>query len=142
MKTQENELIEGEVINPTTTQKSKVVKTSKSYKPTFRQIQFAKAYIEGDTMGNGTKSAIKAGYSESSAGPMASSLLRNPNVLAILNSKVEVAERVISDLMTTGESDAIRLAAAKETLDRTQGKSVSRSMDVKVNITVEDMLGE
>ena len=90
-------------------------------------------------MGNGTKSAIKAGYSEGSAASQASELLRNPKVLAILNSKVQVAEGVISDLMQS-DNENIALAAAKEVLDRTQGKSVARSENININLTVEDML--
>lgn len=139
MNEHENEAIEGEVINNTKTSKARIVKTSRVSKPTFRQVEFAKNYIEGNTKGNGTRSAIKAGYSERGAGQQASELLKNPNVLAILHSGVEEAETVIRSLIQS-DSESIQLAAAKELLDRTQGKSVQRSENVNINISVEDML--
>lgn len=131
---------DGEVIDSITTSDETVVKTSKVSKPTYRQRKFANAYKEGDTMGNATKSALKAGYSEVSAYSQGSTLLKNPKVLAILNESVEEAERVIRSLMYD-ESSAIALAASKEVLDRTQGKSIARSENINVNISVEDMLG-
>lgn len=140
MNTSKKQVIEGEVISDTTQSNEPIVKSSKSTRPTYRQIQFAKNYKEGNTLGNAKRSAIKAGYSESSSESIGSQLLKNPKVLAILNAHVEVAEGVITDLMHD-ESPAIRLAAAKETLDRTQGKAIARSESVHVNLTVEDMLG-
>jgi phage terminase small subunit len=146
MKNTTKEVLEGEVIDSsyvhTTQSNEDNVKNPKSAKLSVKASKFIKNYTEGETMGNGTKSAIKAGYSEVSASSYASQLLKNPKVLSVLNGKVEEAERVISDLMYTSESDAIRLASAKEVLDRTIGKSVQRSESTNVHITVEMMLDD
>lgn len=140
------EAIEGEVIESNTrTRNDDNVKSSKKQAPLkmpLKHRKFVQYYSEGETMGNGTKSAIKAGYSEASAHVQASRLLRNEKVLAVLNSNVEAAEMTISNIMTTGESDAVRLAAARELLDRTIGKPIQRSVSVHANVTVESMLGE
>jgi len=103
----------------------------------LKQRKFVKYYKE---TGNGTKSAKLAGYSERSAAVQASRLLRNENVLAILNDSVEEAEGVIKSLMHS-EDEKVQLAAAREVLDRTIGKPIQRSESVAVNITVESMLG-
>ena len=121
----------------TRTQKGNNVKRSELQDMPLRQRKFVKAYKE---TGNGTKSAIQAGYSEASAATQASRLLRNEKVLAILNSAVEEAEGTIRSLMQS-DNEAIRLAASKETLDRTIGKPIQRSESVNVNISVETMLG-
>lgn len=142
-KSSEDQVLEGEVIEPDNDikkQNSKFVKTTKERKPTYRQIKFANAYKEGNTMGNATKSAIKAGYSEVSASVQGSKLLNNRKVLKILNDSVEEAEGVIRGLMVSGETGTIQLAAAKEVLDRTIGKPIQRSENVNINITVESML--
>jgi phage terminase small subunit len=146
MKNTTKEVLEGEVMDSsyvhTTQSNEDNVKNPKSTRLSVKASEFIKNYTEGETMGNGTKSAIKAGYSEVSASSYASQLLKNPKVLSVLNGKVEEAERVISDLMYTSESDAIRLASAKEVLDRTIGKSVQRSESTNVHITVEMMLDD
>lgn len=144
MNTSNNEVLEGEIINPlkdTTQDNEESVKSSKKTNPTFRQVMFANNYKEGNTMGNGTASAIKAGYSEASAASQASQLLKNPKVLSILNESTELAEKTIKSIMLDSDSDAVRLAAAKELLDRTVGKAVQRNESVRINITVESMLG-
>lgn len=133
-----DDVIEGEVMTP----KSKVVKSSKKTEPTFKQRKFAENYKDGETMGNGYRSALKAGYSEVSAASQASTLLKNPKVLTILNDSVELAESTIKSLILTGESDAIKLAASREVLDRTIGKPLQRSITGHVNISVEDMLNQ
>jgi len=143
MNTSNNDAIEGEIINPlkhTTQDNEQDVKSSKSTHPTFRQVMFANNYKEGNTMGNGTASAIKAGYSPVSAAAQASQLLKNPKVLSILNESTELAEKTIKSIMLDSDSDAVRLAAAKELLDRTVGKAVQRNESVRINITVESML--
>jgi phage terminase small subunit len=104
----------------------------------LKQRKFVKYYKE---TGNGTKSAKLAGYSPLSAAQQASALLKNPNVLAILNDSVEEAEGVIQELMRS-ENEGIRLKAATETLDRTIGKPIQRSESVNVTISVESMLDD
>ena len=129
-----NAVVEGEVIS---TSKRPVVKSYKRSDLPLKQRKFVEYYKE---TGNGTKAAIKAGYSELSAGSQASRLLKKDKVLAILNDSITQAEDVIKDLMTTSDNPQIQLAAAKEVLDRTIGKPIQRSESVSVNITVESML--
>lgn len=50
---------------------------------TPKQAAFVAAYVES---GNGTQSAIKAGYAESSAHVTAHDLLRNPKIIAALTN--------------------------------------------------------
>ena len=137
MNTNEDQAIEGEIIDNTTKQKAKNVKAFKVTDLPLKQRKFIKAYRQ---TGNGTKSAIEAGYAEGSAHVTASRLLKTDKVLAILNDSVEEAESVIRGLMTTSDNPQIQLAAAKEVLDRTIGKPIQRSESVQVNITVEQML--
>lgn len=122
----------------TRTQNKTKVKRSELQSLPLKQRKFIKAYIES---GNGTRSAIKAGYSERSASTQASRLLKNERVLSILNDSVEEAEGVIRGLMSS-ESEAIALQAAREVLDRTVGKPVQRSESTHINITVESMLDD
>lgn len=140
-----NEVLEGEVLEDgfanARKHKRDNVKSSEYSKPTYRQEQFAKNYMSGDTMGNATKSAAKAGYSIDTAHVQGSVLLKNPKVLAILNKNIEAAEQVVVGIMSdTTESGATRLAAAKELMDRTVGKAIQRSENVNINISVESML--
>lgn len=148
-KSNDNEAIEGEVIdagydayNNTTQDNDDTVKRSRNTRLSVKADKFAKNYKESETMGNGTQSAIKAGYSKASASVTASRLLKDARVLAILNESVEDAERVIRDLMYTSDSDTVRLAAAKEVMDRTVGKAVQRTENTNLNISVEMMLNQ
>lgn len=123
----------------TTSRRGAPVKGSEG-KLTPKQKKFVKYYKE---LGNGTKAAILAGYSEKAAAQQAYENLNKPHVLRILNDAVEEAEGVIRDIMndTTVKADT-RLAAARDTLDRTVGKPIQRSESVSVNITVESMLDQ
>lgn len=59
---------------------------------TEKQISFCQYFM---THFNGTKAAIEAGYSENSASVMASNMLNNPNVQALLaHYKANVASRL------------------------------------------------
>lgn len=123
--------------NNTKTQKAKVVNSPKT-RLTLRQKRFIKHYME---TGNGTKSAILAGYSKPSAHVIAHGNLRNAKILAKLEDATEQAEEVVLSLMHTGETGELKLKAAREVLDRTIGKPIQRSESVSVNISVETMLG-
>lgn len=126
----------------TTSKDATVNRPEVKHKPITRlplkQRKFVKYYKE---TGNGTKSAKLAGYSEKSAAVQASRLLRNENVLALLNDAKEEAEAVIISLMRDAESEQVRRQAANDVLDRTVGKPIQRSESVAVTISVETMLG-
>ena len=140
MNKSSNEAIEGEVLDNTMSSNEEKVKTFRKSKLSYKQRKFVNNYQEGNTMGNATKSAVKAGYSEDSAASYASQLLKNPKVLAVLEKSVTRAEDTIIDVMDNDPSGATRLAAAREVLDRTQGKAIARSESVRVVITPESML--
>lgn len=79
-----------------------------------KQKAFARAYTTpGETYGNGTRSAIAAGYSPRAAAEQASHLLSNPKVRALvdaLTSATEVklertADKVLEELARLGFSD-------------------------------------
>lgn len=121
----------------TKTSKRGNVKTYRMSDLPLKQRKLVKNYME---TGKKRDSAIKAGYSEVSAHVTANRILKSDKVLSILNDSVEEAEGTIRELMLTSDSEAIRLAAGKEVLDRTIGKPVQRSETLNVNITVESML--
>lgn len=134
----DSEPLEGEIVkSPRVNIRPK--KNVKSIKGTeIRYRKFAKAYQE---TGNGTKSAVIAGYSPRSAAQQASVLLKNQKVLALLNKNVEKAEGVLVEIMSNEfERSGDRIKAATEVLDRTIGKPIQRTESVTVNITVETML--
>ena len=58
---------------------------SKQLKPSPRHQAFVHHYLE---TGNGTKSAILAGYSERSAAAAASRLLRNPEIIGAVEAEL------------------------------------------------------
>lgn len=130
--------LEGDIVKSPKVQvkPKRLVKSTKGTEIRYRR--FAKHYNE---TGNGTKSAIAAGYSPLSAAQQASALLKNPKVLELLNKNVEKAEGVLVTIMSDeAEKSSDRIKAATEVLDRTIGKPVQRTETVSVNITVETML--
>lgn len=94
-------------------------------KLTKKQKAFADEYI---TTGNGTKSALKAYETNdySTAGNIASDNLKNPKIEKYLESHVAEAKAVIYELMTKSDNDRIRIDAAKDIIDRVDGKAVTR----------------
>lgn len=88
---------------------------------TEKQEAFIEAFCAG---GNGTQAAIKAGYSEKTARTQGS-IMRKKFANDIANKmKTEVADSlpealsVIRNIMNNATSDAVRLQAAKDILDR------------------------
>ena len=88
---------------------------------TEKQEAFIEAFCAGN---NGTQAAIKAGYSAKTARTQAS-LMRKKFANEIANRmKTEVADSlpealaVVRSIMNSAVSDAIRLQAAKDILDR------------------------
>lgn len=55
------------------------------------QAGFVQAFTEGPTAGNGTKSAIAAGFSEKTAPSQACALLKHPRVTAAIDAKLREA---------------------------------------------------
>ena len=104
-----------------------------------RQKKFAEEYW---VSGNGTQSAIKAGYSQKTAYSQAHSLLKKPEIQEYIKMKREEAEaalrqqfsrdaiearKIMFKLMADDDApEAVRLSAAKDFLDRAGFKPVEK----------------
>jgi phage terminase small subunit len=120
-----------------------------------RQTIFVTEYLKDR---NGTQAAIRAGYSERTAGEQASRLLANVKVKQIVNKKQENinkdlremfadeavnAFKVLKEIMMKGAAmDKDRLAAAKDLLDRAGYKPVDKIVADLTTRTYEDQLSE
>lgn len=120
------------------------MKKSPKYKePTLKQKVLAEAYVRGDkkTRGNGVQSAIKAyniggkGGSKTpkqirqTAGIIAHEVLNKPNVREYLRGIAQEMVEIVHSIARKGETDTVRLNAAKDVLDRAGYKPVD-SIDV------------
>jgi phage terminase small subunit len=105
---------------------------------TERQIQFAENYL---TLNNGTQAAIKAGYSQAGAHVQASVLLKNPKIQDYMEARrkerqdyvhgqlAKYAEKVVNELFAiamNSDSDAVRMQAIKDIMDRAGYKPVDK----------------
>lgn len=107
---------------------------------TEKQIKFIEEYMK---CGNGTESAIKAGYSEQTAYSQASRLLSNVKVQDELKARrsqieQELRQQFVSDALTARKvminilndkeaSDRDKLTAAKDLLDRAGFKPTDKT---------------
>lgn len=103
-----------------------------------QQMKFAEFYLD---FNNGTTAAIKAGYAQGGAHVTASRLLKNVKVRdyinelrqrrteAINNKLAAYAADIVSnlyDLALNAESEAVRLQATKDIMDRSGFKPVEK----------------
>ena len=118
-----------------------------------RQSAFVHAYVTlGGQRGAAASAAQTAGYSpenRAAARVRASELLRNPKVLAVLRDeltrKLNVAATLGIEVLIELALDAppqVRLAAAKELLDRGYGPVVSRNAHIHSGVTIEELLSK
>lgn len=117
-----------------------------------RHIAFVRHYVElGGTPTMAPQAAMLAGLATPSdpEGRLAAAmLLEHPPVARAIRS--ELAQRfllhagevlgTLLHLVRSARSEAVRLAAAKELLDRSIGPIVSRSAVVSADVPVEDLL--
>lgn len=116
-----------------------------------QQMQFVTAYLElGSRPENGPEAAKRAGLAKSDddAARAAAILLGSDRIARTL--KAEIGQRfaaaaatafdTIAELCRNGRSEQVRLAAAKEILDRGVGPVVSRSAVVSTNLAIEDTI--
>lgn len=104
-----------------------------------KKLAFCQYYLES---GNGTESAIKAGYSKRSAHAQASALLKNPNVKAFIDrafhkaaEKAEVtAERIIEELSAIGFSKISDFLEVTEVKKRKPGRGAAYTKVQTMNI--------
>lgn len=104
-----------------------------------RQTKFAQEYW---VTGNGTQSAIKAGYSEKTAYSQANQLLKNPKIRSKIKEYEEEsrsllqqqfsrdaieARKIMFNIMRNDDApEQVRLSAAKDFLDRAGYKPVEK----------------
>jgi len=93
---------------------------------TPKQDKFLKEYLR---TGNGTQAALKAydTVSENTAAQIASENLRKPSILEKFREAQGIAHSTIVALATGAENEAVRLNAAKDIMDRTEGKAIQRT---------------
>jgi len=93
---------------------------------TPKQDKFLKRYIE---TGNGTQAALEVynTVSENTAAQIASENLRKPSILEKFREAQGIAHSTIVALATGAENEAVRLNAAKDIIDRTEGKAIQRT---------------
>lgn len=101
-------------------------------KLTKKQKDFADQYLK---TGNGTKSALKAYETTSvnTAAVIAVENLSKPKVIQYLEDKAERAAEIVFELAENAETDAVKLSASKDILDRAGFSAVDKSVNVNVN---------
>jgi phage terminase small subunit len=105
---------------------------------TERQRKFVEYYFE---LSNGTQAAIKAGYAESGAHVEASRALKNPKIREYLDdlhrerrervqnmlaSYAEKAAQIAFDLALNADSEAVKMQAIKDIMDRSGYKPTDK----------------
>lgn len=99
---------------------------------TPKQKKFADAYLK---TGNASQAAREA-YSVSTpnaAAVQGSRVLRKDNVKEYIEDHVIMARQIISELAQSSQQDAVRLQAAKDILDRAEGKAVQRQINANTD---------
>ncbi len=111
---------------------------------TERAYDFTRHFVEGGG-GNATKCALAAGYPEGSAASMASLLLRDERVLALIDTYARTRLRIavaaaayqIEQIVKTGSlGDAVKLKACESVLDRAS-KVLAKIERTETKVTVE-----
>ena len=112
---------------------------------TEKQTAFIKEFAMS---GNGTQSAIKAGYSEKTAYQKAHQLkyqfIREieDETRRMMQGAVPGALAQIVDLAATATSEAVRLQAAKDILDRSGLKPTERIENITVEKSTDELRNE
>jgi len=101
-------------------------------KLTKKQKDFADKYLQ---TGNGAISALQTYDTKdyNTGAVIASENLKKHNVIAYLESKAEKAAEIVFDLAQNAETDAVKLSASKDILDRAGFSAVDKSLSVTVN---------
>lgn len=104
-----------------------------SKKLTPKQKKFADKYLE---TGNATKAAkeVYSVVTDNAAAVQGSRVLRNDKIQTYLERHAELARNVIVEIAkNTKAKDNDRLQAAKDILDRTEGKPVQRQINANAD---------
>lgn len=107
---------------------------------TPKQDKFLKSYLE---TGNGTKAALEA-YDTTdykTAGAIASENLKKPSIMEKFKAAQDIAHSTIVSLATGAENEAVRLNAAKDIMDRTEGRATQKT-EVEARVFIEQISEE
>ncbi len=106
-------------------------------KLTPKQKKFADKYLETGSATRAAKEIYSVG-TENAAAVQGSRVLRNANVQAYLDKHIEMARSVIIEIAQNKKSkDSDRLQAAKDILDRTEGKPIQRQINANTDTNKE-----
>lgn len=102
---------------------------------TKKEKGFADDYLE---TGNGTQSALNNYNTESysTAGVIAHDNLKKPKILEYLQDHAEEAASMIFFLSQHAESEAIKLSASKDIMDRAGLKAPEKSINLNMNADI------
>lgn len=107
---------------------------------TPKQDKFLKRYLE---TGNGTQAAIETYETDSRevASAIASENLRKPSILEKFKAAQDIAHATIVALATGAENESVRLKAAQDIVDRTEGRATQKT-EVEARVFVEQVSEE
>lgn len=93
---------------------------------TPKQDKFLKRYLE---TGNGTRAALEAYDTDDykTAGAIASENLKKPSIMEKFKAAQDIAHATIVALATSAENEGVRLKAAQDIVDRTEGRATQRT---------------
>lgn len=112
-------------------------------KLTEKQKQFADEYIRNG--GNGTKAALKAGYSKKSARTIAKENITKPHILEYINSKLKPVEEKRTFDVEQAINELINLIEGKSLVNRSKHtdnlkKKVTKDVTYEYSADVETRL--
>ena len=98
---------------------------------TPKQDKFLKRYLE---TGNGTRAALEVYDTDSprTAAAIASENLTKPNIMEKFRAAQDIAHATIVALAAGAENESVRLKAAQDIVDRTEGRATQKT-DVTSN---------
>lgn len=93
---------------------------------TPKQDKFLRRYLE---TGNGTRAALEAYDTDdyNTAHAIASENLRKPSIMEKFKAAQDIAHATIVALATSAENEGVRLKAAQDIVDRTEGRATQRT---------------
>ena len=107
---------------------------------TPKQDKFLKRYLE---TGNGTQAALETYETDSRevASAIASENLRKPSIMEKFKAAQDIAHATIVALATGAENESVRLKAAQDIVDRTEGRATQKT-EVEARVFVEQVSEE
>jgi len=102
-------------------------------KLTKKQKDFADKLLETGDQRQAYIEAYDTNGNIQTVDPEASKTTRKPQVQAYLDQQVSMAKNIIADLAQNASNEAVRLQAAKDMIDRAEGKPIQRNMNANAD---------